>query len=405
MNFLENIFDALENIWSNKLRSTLSMLGIIIWVSSVIIMIAVGQGAENAVLSRIWEMWTNILTVSPWSQSSTSVYARSFGKSASSGNEGILEMEMVDIIKNIEGVKYVSPSVTGRKQAIYGKNNTNASINGIIPEYLDSSNTELDYGVFISENHIENMEQVAVIGATIVETLFEWANPIWQDIVLQNKIYTVIGVLKEKNRWTDEWVYIPISTAQIRLLGDKYLWLIDVNVENSNEIDKVKSEIEMKLMAYQGITNTEDINFTVSSQTDMLETISSVTDTFKILLWWIAAISLVVGWIWVMNIMLVSVMERTREIWIRKAIWAQNGNILFQFLTESIFVCLLWWLIGIGISFWVVNLMWNFGLNAEIASSSIVLSFWCSIWIWLFFWILPAYNAAKLKPIDALRFE
>lgn len=409
MSILENIINAFHLILLNKLRSWLSMLWIIIWVASVIVLVSIWEWATKSVLERVQSLWTNLVTVIPWASSSTDI-RRSMFWWRSSG-ESVLKYEHVEAIRNeIDWLNWVTAEVSTNKQIIYNENNTSSSIVWTDTYYPVVKNFNVEYWQFISEENIQNTDKVAVIWVELVESLFDWVNPIGEDIVVWNRIFTVIWIMEEK--WAswfsnlDDIVLIPITTAQKSLIGSEYISTISVSVADYDEMDKKKDDIESLMYTELWITSEEDVNFTVLNQADSLEAISEITWVMTMFLWWIAAISLMVWWIWVMNIMLVSVTERIKEIWIKKAIWATNWDILSQFLIESVVLSILWWVIWIMLSYGIINVIDNMELlEVSLSMDSVFLSFWFSAFVWVFFWILPAYKASKLKPIDALRFE
>jgi putative ABC transport system permease protein len=404
MDIFENIKNSFVNIINNPLRSGLTMLGIIIGVSSVVIMIAIGTGAQKKVLANIESLGSNLLILSPGNQTQTDV-RNSFNKTSSFNNDDYLNLFDLQLIKNI------SPETSLRKQVIYKNKNTSATVTGVLPSYSDVRNFNLDYGQFIKKENNFNADKVAVIGTEILSNFFENKNPIGEDIVIDNNIFTIIGVMEEKSsqsfsRNANSVIFLPLETLQKRILGKDQVDIIYLSAKDKDNINEAMEEIKYQLMIDHQITDPEKIDFTILNQADALETMNQVTQVFTILLGSIASISLIVGGIGVMNIMLVSVTERTREIGIRKAIGAKNKDILYQFMIESTFLSIMGGLIGVFLSFLIVFIISNyFQMEAVISFSSILIAISFSFGVGLFFGVFPAYKASLLKPIDALRFE
>ncbi|MFA7681404.1 MAG: ABC transporter permease [Candidatus Peribacteraceae bacterium] len=405
--FIENLRSALDAIRSNKLRSGLTMLGVIIGVFSVVLMVAIGRGAQQEVTSRIESMGTNLLIVQPGSPTQSDV--RSLFRRSGGSTSTLTTDDATVIEEQVNGLVGVSPESQSNMQVIVGNQNMSTAVVGVTPAYSTVSNFHVAYGSFITDAHLHTMEKVVVLGRSVVDTLYGNQNPIGQDIRLQNYIFTIIGVMEEKGQQGmtnyDEMAFIPLTTMQQRVQGTDTVSVINISVNDGTTMDSKKALIEAVLLN-EHRKKAEDQDFNVLNQAEMVETLNEVTQTFTFLLGGIAAISLLVGGIGVMNIMLVSVTERTREIGIRKAIGAKNLDILQQFLVESVVLSVMGGVIGIILSLigaWIVTRY--LGTTALISVTSIVLAVSFSIIVGISFGILPAYKAARLKPIDALRYE
>lgn len=403
MSLREHLINAFRSIKSNKLRTTLSSLGIIIWVSSVIILLAFGEWAQRSISDSVSSLWTNLLTILPWGSSTD----KRDQKNVRSQKDvfTIVDSNSLVWLPNIE---LVAPLVNWERSTIYKNKNMSATINGVTPDDLKARNSEVQFGSFISLSDNDNWAKVAVIGVDVLKELFDDKNPLWESIRIWNTFFVIIWVMKEK--WDPIWnsnkkIYIPLSTAQNRVFGSKYLSQIAVVVRDENKIDQTKDMITQHFYKRFRIINPDDENFTILNSADMLATINDVLGTFKKFLAGIAAISLIVGGIWVMNIMLVTVSERTKEIGIRRSIWALDKDIILQFLSESVILTLIWWLIWLGFSFLVVKIVERFNFQGYITMPVVILSMTSTIVVGIVFGLLPAYKASKLKPIDALRIE
>ncbi|MFA5917152.1 MAG: ABC transporter permease [Candidatus Gracilibacteria bacterium] len=397
ISIFENVVNSFESIRANKLRSSLSMLGIIIGVSSVIILTAIGNGSQQTIVQKIQELGTNILTIS------VGKGGGSVGGKATATD--IMTDKVVKALKeNITGLDGVLPIISTNGQLIYEANNISSSVNGISTDFFKVKNITIQYGSNITDKNIESLDKVVVIGQDVLTTLFNGEDPIGKSIKMGNNIFEVVGVVNQNSTY-DGAVFIPITTASIRITGQKYYSELIISVTDSTKVTEKQDEINTFLMNILNVTDPDNLPYRIRNQSEMLQNFSSITQTLTMLLAGIAGISLLVGGIGVMNIMLVSVTERTKEIGIRKAIGAGKPDILLQFLTEASSLSILGGAIGILFSYGVVALLKHFSIPAIISTNSIIVSFLFSLGIGLIFGILPAYKASNLRPIDALRFE
>lgn len=405
MLFTELLKMAGLSLIANKLRTILTMLGIIIGVSAVIAMVSVGMGVKKNVVDSISRLGSNMLIV----------MSGSSNRGGIRGGAGSVQTLTYDDAKAIkERVKYVahvSPTVQGSYQVVYGHENWSTTVTGVIPEYVEIQSLTMKSGIFFGEHDVDVRNRVAVIGTTVATNLFESVNPVGKKIRIGNAPYTVIGVLQSKGQSTggqdqDDTVLIPLTTAQERLLGITYIRSVNVQVSSSDKMDEVQANIEKLLRERHRIRKGTDDDFNVRNLTSLMETMSETTTMITLLLGSIAGISLIVGGIGIMNIMMVSVTERTKEIGIRKAIGATYNSIMLQFLIESTLISILGGIVGIVLGIGLAKAISNFGgFTTVISGLSIVASFGFSLFVGIFFGMLPARKAAKLDPIDALRYE
>ncbi len=405
MLFKESFQIALASLFANKMRSLLTMLGIIIGVGAVIAMVSIGMGVRSNVTSSIASLGSNMLIVMPGSSNRG-------GVRGAAGSMQTLKYDDAKAIKEkIPDIEYVSPMVSSSYQVVYGNNNWNTSVQGVTPEFMSIRSLTISYGAFITENDLQKRQRVAVIGTTVAENLFEDKNPVGQNIRINNQPYKVIGLLQSKGQSSmgqdqDDMVYVPLTTAQERMLGITYVQSINLQVKDADKMDQVQAQVEQLLRTRHHITGDKDDDFNVRNLTSLMQTVQQSTTMLTLLLGSIAGISLLVGGIGIMNIMMVSVTERTREIGIRKALGATFMNIMTQFLIESMVIGIIGGLIGIGLGCLASKIIAQVGnFTTVITLAPILVSFLFSVGIGLFFGIYPARKAARLDPIEALRYE
>ncbi|OGY93014.1 MAG: hypothetical protein A3H70_05595 [Candidatus Komeilibacteria bacterium RIFCSPLOWO2_02_FULL_48_11] len=394
-------------ISANKARSGLTILGIVIGISSVIAMVAIGAGAQGSIEARIESIGSNLVMVQPGFQ-------RGVGMQVSSGRGAARTLTQEDadsIMQEITLAKAVAPELSGRYQVTAKGKNTNTSVVGATAAYPEVRNIEIDQGSFITDQNLRSLSKVAVLGPTARDDLFgEDANPVGQVIRIKNIEFKVIGVTKAKGGSgfgsQDDMIFIPLISAQRFLAGDNYVSTISVQASDSESMSAIQQQITDLLLARHRISDSTLADFSILNQADIIATASSITDTFTLLLASIAAISLLVGGIGIMNMMLTTVTERTREIGLRKAIGAKRRDINSQFLTEAIALTFIGGLVGIILGWLIAWGMTYFGvLQTKVSLSSIFLAFGVAAAIGIIFGYYPARRAASLNPIEALRYE
>ena len=414
MNPMDTARSALTSLWASKLRSSLTVLGIVIGVAAVISLMSIGRGAQASITEMIQSLGTNLLFVQPGASSFGGIF---FGQ----GSASTLTLEDAEAIADsaaIPSVSAVAPELSTNGQLVYGRENTFTQVLGVTPEYVGVRNLELSTGGFISDGHVVNRSEVIVLGSFVSETLFGLRDPVGQTVKVNGRPFTIIGVLDSMGGGPfglfDDQVLVPITTAYYRLAserttqGDVTVNLISVQVQDESLMDQAEAQIATLLRLRHRVTGEDD--FTINNQQDTLETLEETTDTFVMFLGAIAGISLLVGGIGIMNIMLVSVTERTREIGIRKAMGATRRDILVQFMAEAIVLSIGGGGIGVLAGVTLSRLIDGrtlFGQAFETVFSGdiVILALLVSAAIGLFFGIYPAMRAARQHPIDALRYE
>ncbi|CAN5753749.1 ABC transporter permease [soil metagenome] len=402
--FIRETYSALV---SNKIRTSLTMLGIVIGIASVIAMVSIGQGAQASIQSSIQSLGSNLILISPGSQGGAGTQV-----SAGRGSARTLIQADADAISTGMGsVNAVSAELTGRYQVTAKGTNTNTSVIGVTSAYPTVRNLEIAEGDFISDQNVRSLSKVAVLGPTARDDLFGVdADAIGQTIRIKGQQFKVIGITVAKGgsgfTSQDDMIFVPLTTEQKLLAGEDYVTTIAVQAASADAMAQVQADITALLLTRHKISNPAAADFNILNQNDIVATASSITGTFTILLAAVAGISLLVGGIGIMNMMLTTVTERTREIGLRKAIGAKQADISRQFLFEAVALTLTGGLLGV-----MLGMLISFGVNAlglistSVSLSSILLAFGVSTAIGVVFGYYPATRAAKLNPIDALRYE
>lgn len=407
MNIIKYIKEAVESLLANKMRTFLTMLGIVIGVASVISMLAIGEGASASITSSIESMGTNVIFIS---------------RDSSVSQSRAITISDANALNAIESANFtaVAPIVSSNREVSFSGNSITAQIYGVTPEYAPVRNEEVSYGSFITSDQVENRSTVAVIGVDIADELYgTTTNLVGSKLRIGNYLYTIIGILESKGGTaigsSDNQVFIPITTAQTRLISwsstQDEVDQIYVSAANSETIDAAMTEITSVLKSRHGLSLSDDADFQLFSQESLTEAASSITQILTIFMGGIGGISLLVGGIGIMNIMLVTVVERTKEIGLRKAVGARKGDILTQFLIESLFIGLIGGIFGILLGAVLSAVVQNIAsaantpLNPAITTGSVLLATLFSVGVGLIFGIYPANRAANLEPVEALRTE
>ena len=407
--WLEPLATAWVGVATHKLRSFLTILGIVIGVASVITLMSIGKGATASILENIQSMGSDLITISSG--------ARTWGgvRSAAGSVQTLTQQDAEAIAEQVAYVDLVAPTYSTSLQLVVGGKNMNSQVTGVPPEYQEIQNLEVAYGTFFSDYEYQRGAKVVVLGSEVKETLFGDTTPIGQQMRMGSNIVRVIGVLESKGgmlNTSDDAIFIPLTALQQTVAqprtaqGERVVSSIALTVSTEEQADYVIEQITSLLRSRHELSPDDDDDFSIMSMEEIAETVTEATGIMTLLLGAIAAISLLVGGIGVMNIMLVSVLERTREIGIRKALGARERDIWSQFLIEAAFLTLTGGIIGV-IAGWVVSyIVSSLGLMTTVVTADIViLAVSVSVGIGLFFGFYPAWNASRLNPIEALRSE
>ncbi len=397
----ETAKSAWRSLVSNRMRTILTMLGMIIGTASVVAVLGIGEGARSSVEGRIRSLGSNLLTIRPGTASG--------GGGVRSGSVQTLTMSDAEALTKLEDVAAVAPEMSGNGQVKFLEKNKSASITGVTPAYFDIKSLVVSTGIPISDLDVQQRTRVAVLGSGVAADLYGNTSPIGTRLQINGIAFRVVGVLEEKGSGmgsTDDTVLVPISTHESALFGQDHLSTVSIQVAAEDKTSSVISRVEQTLRLRHRLREDQENDFDIRSQAEMLSTMNQITGTFTALLGSVAAVSLIVGGIGIMNIMLVSVRERTREIGVRMAVGARRRDVLRQFLVEATVVSLAGGILGVALGYGAAAVLAKLGQwTTVVPPYAVALALGVSVAIGLIFGVGPARRASKLDPVEALRFE